>query len=267
MCGSLLDGEDLVQETLADAFYNLSALKDGARFEPWLFRIAYYKCIDFLRRERGRDDDVSFDEEHDQPRDANGYGDPVADTPIDDALATLVRALPPKERASVLLKDVLDYPIAEIADIVDSTVGGVKAALHRARGKLTTMKAAPAVAEMDDEQRRLFEAYAEVFNQRDWDALKQLVRADARLEIVGVAEGIMSGLGATYSTNYTALKWKWRLAPGVVDGVPVIIHWRRDGNTWRPHAAIRLWWQNGVVVHIRDYIQVDYLLTQWPSNE
>jgi RNA polymerase sigma-70 factor, ECF subfamily len=263
MCGSSLDGEDLVQETLAEAFYNLPALKDPARFEPWLFRIAYHKCIDFLRRERGRDDDVSFDEEHDQPGDANGYGNALADTPIDDALATLVLALPPKERASVLLKDVLDYPIAEVAGIVDSTVGGVKAALHRARAKLTTMKAAPAVAEMDGEQRRLFEAYAEVFNRRDWDALKQLVRADARLEIVGAAQGIMSGLGATYSTNYTALKWEWRLAPGVVDGVPVIIHWRRDGNTWRPHAAIRLWWRDGSVVRIRDYIHVDYLLTDW----
>jgi RNA polymerase sigma-70 factor (ECF subfamily) len=266
MCGSSLDGEDLVQEALAEAFYNLPSLKDAARFEPWLFRIAYHKCIDFLRRERGRDD-VSFDEEHDQPADANGYGDALSDTPIDDALAALVRALPPKERASVLLKDVLDYPIAEVADIVDSTVGGVKAALHRARAKLRAMKAAPVVAEMDREQRRLFEAYAEVFNRRDWDALKQLVRADARLEIVGAAEGIMSGLGATYSTNYTTLKWEWRLAPAIVDDVPVILHWRRDGDAWRPHAAIRLWWRDGTVVRIRDYIHVDYLLTDWASKE
>jgi RNA polymerase sigma-70 factor (ECF subfamily) len=266
MCGSSLDGEDLVQEALAEAFYNLPSLKDAARFEPWLFRIAYHKCIDFLRRERGRDD-VSFDEEHDQPADANGYGDALSDTPIDDALAALVRALPPKERASVFLKDVLDYPIAEVADIVDSTVGGVKAALHRARAKLRAMKAAPVVAEMDREQRRLFEAYAEVFNRRDWDALKQLVRADARLEIVGAAEGIMSGLGATYSTNYTTLKWEWRLAPAIVDDVPVILHWRRDGDAWRPHAAIRLWWRDGTVVRIRDYIHVDYLLTDWASKE
>jgi RNA polymerase sigma-70 factor (ECF subfamily) len=135
MCGSSLDGEDLVQETLAEAFYNLPALKDPARFEPWLFRIAYHKCIDFLRRERRRDDDVPFDEEHDQPGDA----DHPADAPIDDALAALVSELPPKERASVLLKDVLDYPIDEVADIADSTVGGVKAALHRARVKLRAM--------------------------------------------------------------------------------------------------------------------------------
>src|SRR5207247_6565255 len=128
--------------------------------------------------------------------------------------------------------------------------------LHRARAKLRTMKAVPAVAEMDGEQRRLFEAYAEVFNRRDWDALRHLVRADARLEIVGATAGVMSGLGATYSTNYTALEWEWRLAPGLVDGVPVIVHWRRDGDAWRAHAAIRLWWGLGLVVRIRDYIQL-----------
>src|SRR5439155_3288582 len=103
MCGGLLDGEDLVQETLAEAFYSLPALKDPARFEPWLFRIAYHKCINFLRCERGHDDDDSFDEEYDQPGDANGYGDALGDTPIDDALATLVGAPPPQERGSVPL--------------------------------------------------------------------------------------------------------------------------------------------------------------------
>src|SRR5471032_2011853 len=81
MCGSPLDGEDVVQETLAEAFYNLSALKDASRFEPWLFRIAYNKCIDFLRRERRRDEDVPFEEAHDRPVDG---GDVFDDTPIDD---------------------------------------------------------------------------------------------------------------------------------------------------------------------------------------
>jgi RNA polymerase sigma-70 factor (ECF subfamily) len=262
MCGSSLDGEDLVQETLAEAFYNLPSLKDPARFESWLFRIAYHRCIDFLRREQRRSDDVAYEEEHDQPGDADGHVDALADAPVDDALAALVGELPPKERASVILKDVLEYSLEEVAGIADSTVGGVKAALHRARTKLREMKAVPVVAEMDREQRRLFEAYADIFNRRDWDALKNLVRADARLEIVGAAQGVMSGLGATYSTNYTALTWEWKLAPGIVDGVPAIVHWKRDGDTWRPHAVIRLWWREGAVVQIRDYIHVDYLLAE-----
>ncbi|MGE0440538.1 MAG: sigma-70 family RNA polymerase sigma factor [Gemmatimonadales bacterium] len=256
MCGNALDGEDLVQETLAEAFFHLPALKDPSRFEPWLFRIAYHRCIDFLRREQRRKTEVPFEEEHDQPEEA----DPLGDAPIDAALVALVSGLPPKERAAVLLKDVLDYPLAEVAAMADSSVGGVKSALHRARTKLRRMPAVPAVTELGGEERRLFEAYADVFNRRDWDALKRLVRADARLEIVGSTADLMSGLGATYSTNYTTLPWEWRLAAGIVDGVPAVVHWRREGDRWSPHSVVRLWWEDGRVTRIRDYIHVDYLL-------
>ena len=58
-----------------------------------------------------------------------------------------------------------------------------------------------------------------------------------------------------------------RVLDATQDGVPVIVHWRRDGSTWRPHAAIRLWWQGGTVVRIRDYIHVDYLLTDWAVRD
>jgi RNA polymerase sigma-70 factor, ECF subfamily len=258
MCGSSLDGEDVVQETLAEGFYKLASLKDASRFEPWLFRIAYHKCIDFLRREQRYDNDVALDEDH-EPAPATD-GDDLADAPIDDALITLVGALPPMERASVLLKDVLGYSLAEVADIADSTVGGVKAALHRARTKLRATTAPPTLSTLDVDQRRLFEAYAECFNRRDWDALRTLVSADARLEIVGSTDGDMAGLGATYSSNYTNLPWEWRLDVAVVDGSTAIVHSRRADDAWTAHAAIRLWWQDGRVIRIRDYVHIDYLL-------
>ena len=258
MCGSSLDGEDVVQETLADAFFNLSTLKDPSRFEPWMFRIAYHKCVDFLRRDAKREGHVALDDEHDAVDE--GDEDAFADAPIDEALATLVGELPPKERASVLLKDVLGYPLTEVAEIADSTVGGVKAALHRGRAKLRSVTATPVITKLDAEQRRLLEAYSEIFNRRDWDALRDLVSADARLEIVGGAYGRMSGLGMTYSSNYTNLPWEWRLEPGIVDGAPAIIHWRRVDAEWQPHTVIRLWWDAGRVVRIRDYVHVEYLL-------
>src|SRR5262245_5619407 len=88
MCKSSLDGEDVVQETLDDAFFNLSTLKDASRFEAWLFRIAYHKCIDFLRREHIHDVEVGLDDQHDY---IDGSGDDTfADAPTDEALATLV---------------------------------------------------------------------------------------------------------------------------------------------------------------------------------
>jgi RNA polymerase sigma-70 factor, ECF subfamily len=265
MSGSALDGEDLVQETLAQAFYSLSSLKDESRLESWLFRIAHNKCVDFLRRERSqREDTVSYDEIHDGGNSAEAE---FFDEPVDGALTALVSALPPMERACVLLKDVLDYRLTEIAEIVDSTLGGVKAALHRGRTKLRELHQAPSQVELDRQQRRLLEEYIECFNRRDWDALRRLIQADARVEIVGVTEVPALGVGAPYFGNYSALPWEWRLSLARVDGEPQIVHWRKIGTDWVPLSAIRLWWRDGKVTRIRDYVHVEYLLTHSHTEE
>jgi len=257
MCGSVLDGEDVVQEVLAQAFYNLPSLKNKSRLEPWLFRIAHHKCVDLIRRERRqREDTVPYEEEN-EPEGAAAENE-LEDEPINETLAALVGALPPKERAAVLLKDVLQYRLAEVAEVVDSTVGGVKAALHRARTKLRTLQAVPSHVELDLRQRNLLEAYVECFNRRDWDALHRLIQADATLDVVDRFVGKMEEAG--YFRNYVALPWEWKLSLGRVDGEPVILHWKKFGSDWRPHAAIRLWWQDGKVVRIKDYAHVDYIL-------
>src|SRR5262245_27188745 len=259
MCGSVLDGEDLVQETLAQAFYYLQSLKDQSRLEPWLFRIAHNKCIDFLRRERRqREDTVPYEEDHVPETMADGAE--VADEPVSDALVALVGQLPPKERACVLLKDVLDYQLAEVAEVVDSTVGGVKAALHRGRANLRALHQAPWQVELDRQQRQLVEAYLDCFNRQDWDALRRLIQADARVEIVGLTEFPVLEPGAPYFRNYSALPWEWKLSLARVDGEPVIVHWQKVGADWLPRTAIKLWWREGKVVRIRDYVHVEYLL-------
>jgi RNA polymerase sigma-70 factor, ECF subfamily len=259
MCGSALDGEDVVQEALAQAFYNLPSLKDQSRLEPWLFRIAHHKCIDLIRQEkRQREDTVPFTEEH-EPETSAAESE-LDDEPISHTLVALVGELPPKERAAVLLKDVLQYRLAEVAEVVDSTIGGVKAALHRGRAKLRALHAAPSRVELDRRQRALLEAYVECFNRRDWGALGRLIRADANLEVVGVFVGKLEESG--YFGNYAALSWEWQLSLARVDGEPVIVHWKKVGAAWRAHAAIRLWWQDGKVMRIRDYVHVDYLLRE-----
>jgi RNA polymerase sigma-70 factor (ECF subfamily) len=257
MCGSVLDGEDVVQEALAQAFYNLPSLKDQSRLEPWLFRIAHHKCIDLLRQERRqREDTVPYEEEH-EPESTVAESE-VDDEPIGETLAALVGVLPPKERASVLLKDVLQYRLAEVAEVVDSTVAGVKAALHRGRGKLRALHEAPSQVELDRRHRKLLDSYVECFNRRDWDALRRLIQADARLELVDTFVGKLEDSG--YFGKYAALPWEWKLSLARVDGEPMIVHWKKVGADWRPHAAIRLWWQGGKVVRIKDYAHVDYLL-------
>lgn len=253
MTGSVMDGEDVVQETLAQAFSALPSLNDASRLEPWLFRIAHNKSVDFIRRERRpREGIVMYEEEH-VPQDA--HRDP-ADEPVDEALAALVSELPPMERACVLLKDVLDYRLAEIAEIVDSTVGGVKAALHRGRTKLRAPLHPRSLVELAPDERRLIDAYIDHFNRRDWDGLRRLIQTDVRIEIVGMTE-TESG---TYFSNYTRLPWEWRFGLAHVDGEPLVVLWRKAGDEWAPHTAVRLWWRHGKVVRIRDYVHVDYLL-------
>jgi RNA polymerase sigma-70 factor (ECF subfamily) len=257
MCGSVFDGEDVVQETLAQAFYGLSTLRDLGRLEPWLFRIAHNKSLDFLRREQGsRESTVSCDEDEVEAK-VSAPGE-WAREPIDHALAALVSELPPMERACVLLKDVLDYQLAEIAEVVDSTLGGVKSALHRGRAKLRQPRLPRPRVELDPRQRELLNGYIECFNRRDWDGLSRLIQADARVELVGVTEGAPADLG--YFRNYAALPYEWRLDLALVDDEPVIVHWQKRGDEWVALAAVRLWWRDGKVSRIRDYVHVEYLL-------
>ena len=106
--GSLLDGEDIVQDVLVQAFYKLPTLEDVTRLRPWLFRIAHNKCIDHLRRHRG----VELVPVEEDELDVEAVEEPAIRVRVGEAFATLVTSLPPKERASVVLKDVLDYPLS-----------------------------------------------------------------------------------------------------------------------------------------------------------
>jgi RNA polymerase sigma-70 factor, ECF subfamily len=261
MCGSVFDGEDVVQETLAQAFEQLASLEDERRLEAWLFRIAHHKCVDFLRRDtRWRERTESYSDEHDSR--STPDVEEVDAGEVDAALLTLVGTLPPKERASVLLKDVLEFRMTEIAEVVDSTVQGVKAALHRGREKLRASGGAPSVHSLEPREHELLEAYADCFTRHDWTALRQLIRVDARLEVVGAASGTMLDVGKNYFSNYLSLPYEWRQTRARVDGEEMLVHWRRESSTWVPVTGARLWWneETGQVDRIKDYIHVKYLL-------
>ncbi|HYZ85966.1 MAG TPA: RNA polymerase sigma factor, partial [Bryobacteraceae bacterium] len=121
MTGSVLDGEDVVQDALFHAYRKLDTFDEDRPLTPWLFRIAHNRCIDFLRSRQVRQEAEVAAAEPDSVMPADSVG-PI----LDRAVEHLVLALPPKERACVLLKDVFDYSLEETAELVDSTVGGVK---------------------------------------------------------------------------------------------------------------------------------------------
>jgi RNA polymerase sigma-70 factor (ECF subfamily) len=142
-----------------------------------------------------------------------------------------VLTLPPKERACVLLKDVFDYSLEEIADLVDSSLGGVKAALNRARTKLA--ESPPRVKQARNatpELKRVMQFSVERFNRRDWDGVRELITADARLNVAERFAGKL--VDAPYFDNYERWTIPWKLAVGEVDGEPAVIILERGADTW-----------------------------------
>ena len=233
MTGSVMDGEDVVQESLFEAYRKLDHFDESRPLKPWLFRIAHNRCIDFLRRKGVRDKAESAAAVPNVAESA----EPILETAT--AVEHLVLTLPPKERACLLLKDVFDYSLEEIAELVDSTVGGVKAALNRARTKLAeSPPPAKSPQSASPELIKILQLYVDRFNRRDWDGVRDLTTADARLRVAERFAGKLAD--APYFANYERWPWPWKLAVGEVDGEPVVIILQRGADTWTPHSAIRL---------------------------
>ena len=254
MTGSLTDGEDVVQDALFQAYRKLDTFDDSRPLAPWLLRIAHNRCIDFLRS-RGVREEAEFE--------GAGPLSVAETTPVGPALGRavehLVVMLPPKERASVLLKDVFDYSLEEIAELVESTVGGVKAALNRGRTKLAALREQrPAPRPISTQTSELLHLYVQRFNERDWDGLRELITADATLRLADRYAGRFSQAPyfAAYQGPFAAL----RMGVAVVDGETTLVAMSPDGDTWKPRAIVRLDVFDGRIVGIADYWYCPWVL-------
>jgi RNA polymerase sigma-70 factor (ECF subfamily) len=254
MTGSVMDGEDVMQEALFEAYRKLDTFDDSRPLSPWLFRIVHNRCIDFLRRREVRveAEGAAAGPELIFPVDPPGRA-------VDRAIERLVINLPPKERACVLLKDVFDYSLDEIADLVDSTVGGVKAALSRGRAKLAALPDLfvdrPAT---NTETLELLRLYVDRFNRRDWDGVRELASADARLRVADCFSGRLAD--SPYFVEYERPIIPWRMALGKVDGETGVIILHDDADGLTPFSAIRLDVAGGRIVGIVDYIKCPWIL-------
>jgi RNA polymerase sigma-70 factor, ECF subfamily len=255
MTGSVMDGEDVVQEALFEAYRKLDKFDDRRPLKPWLFRIAHNRCIDFLRKRGVR---VEAETAAMVPDAVNPVEPPALG--LGRAVEHLVSSLPPKERACVLLKDVFDYSLEEIAELVDSTVGGVKAALIRGRAKLEASPAStkPSRA-VDPELTRIMRLYVDRFNRRDWDGVRELISADARLTVADAFAGEL--VDAPYFSNYERWSMPWRLTLGEVDGEPVVIILQRGTDTWTPYSVVRFDVEGQQINRIRDYAHCPWLIS------
>jgi RNA polymerase sigma-70 factor (ECF subfamily) len=170
------DAEDLAQDALARAFVTLARMHEQEPAHPraWLFRIASNLWIDQTRRRR--ETPVG-----DAPEPSSSTVEPRASR---EAAGTLLVTLSPQERAAVVLKDVFDLSLDEIAESLGTTVGAVKTALHRGRGKLA-QETTPAPAFATAPVPAALDAFCAAFNAGDLDRLTALLLDTAVVEVVG----------------------------------------------------------------------------------
>lgn len=251
LTGSVIEGEDIVQEALARAFYNLSLGTETPELRPWLFKIAHNAALDFLKSHGRKLTDPRPD-----LADVAGF-DPAPDPSVVRAALAQFVALPLTQRSAVILKDVLDCSLEETAEIMGTTVMAVKAALVRGRGKLREAQADD--APMEAAARADLDRYASLFNARDWDGLRALIGDDCRLDLVSKAErrgkevGMYFGRYAKEDVTVRPVRLEGHLA------LAAYVSGAAD-----PAYFILLGWEGGRVVHIRDYRYVPYIAAEAP---
>src|SRR6266576_2525264 len=165
MLGSPFEAEDAVQETMLRAWRSLDRFEGRAALRSWLYRIATNVCFDMLnaRERRARPMDLG-----------------PAREPIRLAFVAALQHLPPRQRAVLILCEVLRWKAAEVAKLLETSVASVNSALQRARTTLeaSDVSASPA-HQLDDADRELLARYVKAFEAYDIEALTSLIHEDA----------------------------------------------------------------------------------------
>jgi RNA polymerase sigma-70 factor, ECF subfamily len=205
MLGSALDADDAVQDTMVRAWKSLDRFDGRSSLRTWLYRIATNVCLDALsdrsRRARpieegfgGSADDVletrprthwlePIPDAHVLPGDASPLELTILRQSIRLAFVAALQHLPPRQRAALLLNEVLGWSATEIAECLDTSVAAVNSALQRARATLASRDVSLSAEPLSDEQSVLLDRYVDAFHSYDVDALVSLLRDDATLSM------------------------------------------------------------------------------------
>jgi RNA polymerase sigma-70 factor (ECF subfamily) len=205
MLGSAFDAEDAVQETMVRAWQALNRFEGRASLRTWLYRIATNVCLDALsdrsRRARPMEEGPNGSvEDHLETREHRHWLEPVPDArvlPSDAspfeltalrqsirlAFVSALQHLPPRQRAALLLSEVLGWSAAEVAECLDMSVAAVNSALQRARATIAARQGTSTNEPLPDDRAVLLEKYVEAFHRYDVDALVALLREDATLSM------------------------------------------------------------------------------------
>jgi RNA polymerase sigma-70 factor (ECF subfamily) len=284
MLGSAFDAEDAVQETMVRAWRSLDRLQGSGALRSWLYRIATNVCLDALDGRKRRALPVDLSAEPYAPVEASLDGVlpdgawvepaldrqvlPVGGDPADLAVqresvrlafVAALQFLPPRQRAVLLLRDVLRWKADEVAALLETSVAAVNSALQRARATLAVQQAAeePAAPVVADDQADLLNRYLDAFARYDIEALVGLLHEDAVMDMPPYAMWLRS------SSDIAA----WFVGPGAgcrgshvvpleLNGNPAFAQWRASGpeGSFEPWAIHALQMSDGRITRMTAFL-------------
>jgi RNA polymerase sigma-70 factor (ECF subfamily) len=253
MLGSGSEAEDAVQETMLRAWQAAHRFEGRSTVRSWLYRIATNVCTDMGRspQRRARPMDLGPARTPDPVHLTDVLPDgrwitPVADSAVIDvdgdpaevaaqrdtirlAFVSALQLLPAKQRAALVLCDVLRWPVSDVAELLDTTAASVNSALQRARTTLAEAPTPDPIAALSDDQRRLLTRYVEAFERYDMDALAALLHDDVVQTMPPYAMWLQGrdDLIAWYAGAGIGCKGS-RLLAGQANGCPAFAQYRID---------------------------------------
>jgi RNA polymerase sigma-70 factor (ECF subfamily) len=283
MLGSAVDADDAVQETMVRAWQALDGFDGRSSLRTWLYRVATNVCLDALAHRSRRERPISSGPKgtiHDtlEQKERAHWLEPIADAlavahdespaqqlilrqSIRLAFVATLQHLPPKQRAALILSDVLDWSAQETASCLETTVQAINSALQRARATLANADL-DRVATLRPEHSELVERYAAAFERYDIDALSSMLRQDAVLSMPpytlwlqghAAIAAWMSGPGAGCHGS--------RLVPTVACGSPAFAQYRNGGrDAW---ALIVLELAGDQIASITSFMDVSTLFPRF----
>ncbi|AGB24972.1 RNA polymerase sigma-70 factor, TIGR02960 family [Mycobacterium sp. JS623] len=250
MLGSAHDAEDVVQETYLRAWRGYRNFENRSSVRTWLYRIATNTCLSTLahsgRRVLPSGLTGPADDPHAEavPAPNVAWVEAIPDSRVDDpaavvtsreslrlALIASLQHLPAQQRAVLLLRDVLAFPAADVAAMLDLSVTAVKSALQRARARMRDIapNADEVIEPTEPQARELLEKYMSAFENADTTLLADALRHDAALEMVG-SRTWFSGRATClpYLAGVVGVQGDWRMVEIGANGQPAVAAYRRD---------------------------------------
>ncbi|MVU80991.1 sigma-70 family RNA polymerase sigma factor [Nocardia sp. ET3-3] len=279
MLGSVQDAEDLVQETLLRAW----RARDGydetrAGMRTWLYRIATNACLTALEQ-RGRRPMPSGlgNAPGDDPREALRHGgeipwlQPIPDSLLADpsetalargslrlALVAAMQQLPARQRAVLVLREVLDWPAAQVAASLDMTPAAVNSALQRARKTLSQSGIHEDDVTEPADQRAVVDNYVAAFENADLAALEKLLSDDVILEMPPMLNWYAgrAGYAGFIARVFVTSGSDWRFLPVGANGQPAVAAYARDAEGgYALHSLQVFTVRDGLITHMITYFQ------------